>query len=145
MSPTARLALAGLMLLTVSCAQPLSRVQAVTWLDAKTEAPDLQVAGPWESVLPFMSGGWGYANWIQTGAEVRGELGLYSVQGRVAGKTLYLVLSSGHRVAYTAILKPTATGGLSGVAVGRALADAVPPGPSDQAPLDLVRRAAAKP
>jgi len=126
--------------LLVACAVPtLDQRQAISWLDAKTEAPDLDVSGAWESVNGFMSGGWGNASLVQNGAKVTGTLGLYTIDGKIAGKKLYAMILSGNKVFYTAILEPTKDGGLAGTAVSKVLADDPEARVAERAPLQLAR------
>jgi len=130
----------ALSVLLVGCAAPaLDQRQVISWLDAKTEAPDLEVAGAWESVNGFMSGGWGNASLVQNGAKVTGTLGLYTVDGKIAGKKLYAMILSGNKVFYTVILEPTKDGALAGTAVAKVLADDPEARTAERAPIQLLR------
>jgi hypothetical protein len=86
-----------------------------------------------------MAGGWGNANWVQTGSRVIGTLGPYSVEGRVSGKQFFALILSGGRVHYTAILEMTKEGGIAGTAVSNKLADDPEAKFSERAPIILVR------
>jgi len=73
-----------ILLLATACVQPVMEQQRVlTWLDAKTAAPDMDVSGTWESPMNYWEGGWGSGTLVQRGAQVTGTLGLYSLEGRV--------------------------------------------------------------
>jgi len=122
-----------------ACTAGLTNDQVITWLDAKAGAPDLNVGGDWDSVKPFYAGGWGSGSWEQKGAKVTGALGLYSVEGRVVGKKLYLALFSNGKVYYTVVLEPTKTGGLTGLAASGLLADDESSRLQDRTPMELAR------
>lgn len=128
------------LVLATACVGPqLDTKTALAWLDTANQAPAIQVGGHWESVRPFMGGGWGNGDWVQSGARVMGSLGLYNVEGRVSGRKLYLVLTSMQRVHYTAILEIAADGSLSGMATGKALPDSPESRTADHSPIALVR------
>lgn len=127
-----------LSLLMMSCST-LSQQQVATWIDSKTEAPELNVAGSWQSVVSMFAGGWGNASLIQSGPQVNGTLGLYTVEGRVAGKKLYLMILSGNRVYYTAVIEQNKEGALSGMAYSKILPDDPQSRYADRAPIALVR------
>lgn len=99
----------------------------------------MDVSGAWESTSPFMAGGWGNASLVQMGSKVSGTLGLYTVEGRVAGKQIFLMILSNGQVYYTAILEPTKDGGIAGMAVSKILADDPEAKLAERAPISLVR------
>ena len=122
----------------ISCGGGLGTGQVITWLDAKTAAPDLEVGGSWDSVKPFIAGGWGNGVWSQKDGKVTGSLGLYSLEGRVAGRKVYLALTIQGKIYFTAVLEATKDGGLTGMAVAKALADE-PGRLQDTVPMELMR------
>ncbi len=101
----------------------------------------MDVSGMWESSNHYMAGGWGSGAWVQTGAKVIGNLGPYTLEGKVSGKKLYLLILSGGKVYYTAILDTTKEGGLAGAAVSSLLADDPEARFAEQSPVLLVRPA----
>ena len=138
MRPISTVIIMVLSLLIVSCSS-LSQRQVVTWMDSKSEPPEINVSGSWESVNSIFAGGWGYANLTQSGSQVIGTLGMYTVEGRVAGKKLFLMILSGSRVYYTAMMEPTKEDTLSGMAFSKALADTPESRYTDRAQILLVR------
>jgi len=129
-----------LCLLALACGAPrIEPSRAAAWADAKTAAPELNVAGTWESTLGYMSGGWGSGEWIQNGARIAGGLGPFSVEGRIAGHQAYLVFLSRGKVYYTAILEMDKEGGLVGLAYTNALADDPTAQSAEKFPVHLVR------
>ena len=131
-------ALLALALALPGHAADVSQKAGLAWLDAKTTAPDLNVSGTWESTTSYWAGGWGKGVWVQKGPEVIGNLGLYTIQGRVAGKQLFVLVCSGNKVYYTAILEPGKDGSLSGIAVTRMLADDPDARTAERLPVALV-------
>lgn len=139
---------AGLIVLALAlgagCRAPgLDPTIATTWLDGKKDVPALDVSGAWESTANYLAGGWGSGVWIQKGAQVTGTLGPYTIEGRVSGKKLYLLILTDGRVHYTAVIEGTADGALLGTAVRKELADAdtAEARLADKAPISLVRPA----
>lgn len=124
--------------LSVSCGG-LGRNEVITWFDAKTEQPAINVSGGWESPNSLFNGGWGNGTWLQTGSQVSGQLGLYGIYGKVAGKRLYLSILNGKKVAYTAILELNREGRLEGLAYPKALADSPAARAETPAPVILVK------
>ena len=133
------LTILGLSILGVSCSKGLTKAEVTPWLEARSAAPDLDVAGAWDSVRPYLAGGWGPAVWVQSGAQVTGTLGPLDAQGRVAGRKLFLALSSRGQVTWTAVLEPTKDGGLTGFAVAKALAKDPTDATQEHTPLELMR------
>ena len=137
---------AGLIVLALAlgagCRAPgLDPTVATTWLDTKTEAPQINVAGSWESTANYLQGGWGSGVFAQNGAKVSGSLGPYTIDGRVSGKKLYaLILTDGY-VHYTAVIELTPEGALTGTAVRKQVADADTPETrlADKSGISLVR------
>jgi hypothetical protein len=129
---------AALLTLPLAAGRP-TQAQALSWLDAKAGAADLDVAGAWESTASYFAGGWGSGTFSQTGNKVVGTLGPYSIEGRIAGKQFYVVFLSGAKVYYTAILALDKDGALNGTAIGKALADAPDAASEERAAVILVR------
>lgn len=69
------------------------------WLSDQIFPPEIVVHGNWKSDT------WGRASLYQTGNEVRGNLGDYSVEGVVSGKKVYLLASEGGWFYYSIILE----------------------------------------
>lgn len=90
-------------LVILSCAR-LTKEQARLWLDSINGEPKIDMTGQWDAGGMF-SGGWGVSNFIQEGKDFSGSLGMYNVDGAVVGEQVYMSLSSGRRVYYTARLK----------------------------------------
>ena len=124
--------------LTVSCSG-LTQHEVITWMDTKTEPPGFNVSGSWQSVNGMLNGGWGNASLTQSEAQVSGTLGLYTVEGRVAGRKLYLMILSGNRVYYTATLEPGKGNTLTGMAYAKILPDDPEARYAERAPIQLVR------
>jgi hypothetical protein len=128
--------------LGLGCRRPpeFEQQAATTWLDSHTEPGTFDVSGEWESTAFYLAGGWGSGTWIQNDNQVKGNLGLYIINGRVSGQKLYMLISSGNRVYYTALLEPTKDGGLLvGMAYPNQLADAKDLRLTDQVPVSLRR------
>ena len=92
-----------------------------TWLEAQNMPSQMNVSGRWNAGESW-GGGWGEANLIQQGRNVNGTLGLYTLKGVVSRKTMFVILTSGGYVYYTAKLDMKADGSLSGVAYREAIA-----------------------
>ncbi|RIX49608.1 MAG: hypothetical protein D3M94_00985 [Rhodocyclales bacterium GT-UBC] len=103
-------------LLLTGCSANLTRSDAAPWLDLRSGSGDYDISGRWDSGSSW-SGSWGEANFIQDGARFYGQLGSYNVEGALNGNAMYLSLSAGKRVYYTALLKRDAEGGYSGKVV----------------------------
>jgi len=92
-----------------------------TWLEAQNMPSQMNVSGRWDAGESW-SGGWGEANLIQQGRNVNGTLGLYTVKGVISHKTMFITLTSGGYVYYSAKLDMKNDGSLSGVAYREAIA-----------------------
>jgi hypothetical protein len=113
--------LAALIALTLSaCA--LTRSDTKPWLESQAGPAGDTIAGKWTT-----SGGvganWGEANFIQDGSHFYGTLGSYYVDGSINGDHLYLALSSGKKVYYTARLNRSPDGSYAGKVVEGAIID----------------------
>ncbi|MBK7464366.1 MAG: hypothetical protein IPJ50_17735 [Betaproteobacteria bacterium] len=94
-----------LALLVAACATTsLNKAESNTWLDLRAGAADYDISGKWDSGGSWTEN-WGSANFIQDGARFYGQLGSYYVDGSINGNYMYLALSSGKTVYYTASLK----------------------------------------
>ncbi len=102
-----------LALTLAACAATLTKVDTNPWLDARAGSNDYDIAGRWDTGGSW-GGNWGEANFIQDGARFYGQMGSYYVDGSLNGNYLYLVLSSGRKVYYTAMLKREADGSYAG-------------------------------
>ncbi len=94
----------------------LTREQTNIWLNSKNGESSINMSGKWDSG-GIMTGGWGEGTFIQEGKYFHGSLGLYYVDGVVVGADVYMAISSGKKVYYTAQLKKLADGTLTGKAV----------------------------
>ncbi|MBI5784721.1 MAG: hypothetical protein HZA64_04605 [Rhodocyclales bacterium] len=113
--------LAGLLALTLSaCA--LTRTDTKPWLESKAGTATENIAGKW-TTYGGAGANWGEANFIQDGAHFYGTLGSYYVDGSINGDHLYLALSSGKKVYYTARLNKSPDGGYAGKVVQGAIID----------------------
>ena len=68
------------------------------WLDSKKDNPQVNVSGTWTSPE------WGTARFKQENRNVEGVLGDYPVKGVVSGTTFYLLMYSGGKADYSAVL-----------------------------------------
>jgi hypothetical protein len=112
-----------LLLFTISSCVSLSKEQTNTWLSTKGGASAVNMTGNWDSG-GIASGGWGAGNFIQEGQRFYGSLGLYYVDGIVNGDDVYMAISSGAKVYYTAHLKKSTDGSITGKAVQEVIIDA---------------------
>lgn len=96
-----------------ACSTAMTKMEANPWLEQRIGFPNHDISGRWETGSSW-SGNWGEANFIQDGARFYGELGSYTVDGVQNGDSLYLALSSGRKVYYTALLKREANGSYAG-------------------------------
>jgi hypothetical protein len=99
------------------------------WLQANRGAATVNVQGAWEA----MESGWGSIRFEQAGSTVHGAMGNYAARGIMRGSQVFLALSSGGFVHYTAVLKK-GRDTLSGF-----YSSSVPFNPGDQAAVTLRR------
>jgi hypothetical protein len=111
-----------LVVFTVYSCVSLSREQTNAWLSTKGGASAINMTGSWDSG-GIATGGWGGGNFIQEGQRFYGTMGLYYVDGIVNGDDVYMAISSGAKVYYTARLKKSADGTFAGKAVQEILID----------------------
>lgn len=115
------LSLACLLSLTLAgCA--LTRSDTNPWLDSRAGAANHNIAGKWTSA-GGVGANWGEGNFLQDGSRFYGTLGSYYVDGSINGEHLYLALSSGRKVYYTARLRRAADGSYAGKVVQGAIID----------------------
>jgi hypothetical protein len=114
------LAAAVLALTLSACA--LTRTDTNPWLEAKAGATQDNISGKW-TTYDRATPNWGEANFIQEGSRFYGTLGSYYVDGSINGDQLYLVLSSGKKVYYTARLSKNPDGSYAGRTVQDAIID----------------------
>lgn len=74
---------------------------ARAWLAANSASGHMRVAGNWKPD----DEGWGDVSLQQTGSSVTGTIGLYTVEGHVKGRDVYLVMSEAGWAYYSAVLK----------------------------------------
>ncbi len=120
--------LAALILVSAisSCAS-LNREQTNTWLDSKGGTSNINMTGTWDSG-GLATGGWGGGKFIQEDKRFYGTLGLYYVDGIVNGDDVYMAISSGGKVYYTARLKKSGDDSFTGKAAEGTIID----GPESQ-------------
>ncbi|MFZ4683107.1 MAG: hypothetical protein ACOYMS_11435 [Terrimicrobiaceae bacterium] len=78
------------------------------WLSDQVLPAEFDVSGTWKSAA------WGEAFFVQTGRDIRGNLGDYPVEGVVSGKKVCLLARRGGRYDYSIILELPAPGILVG-------------------------------
>lgn len=124
---SARLFSICLFVLIFSSCISLTREETNAWLNSKAGESGIDMTGTWDSG-GIMTGGWGEGRFIQDGKRFSGSLGLYNVDGMVNGDDVYMVLSSGTKVYYTACLKKTGENSL----IGKAVQDVIIGNPESQ-------------
>ena len=113
--------LAGLLVLTLAgCA--LTRSDTKPWLESQAGKTTENISGKW-TTYGGVGANWGEANFIQDGSHFYGTLGSYYVDGSINGDHIYLALSSGKKVYYTARLNKSPDGGYAGKVVEGAIID----------------------
>lgn len=100
----------------------LTRGDTNPWLDARAGAASENIAGKW-TTAGGVGANWGEANFIQDGSRFYGTLGSYYVDGSINGEHLYLAISSGRKVYYTARLRRATDGSYAGKVVQGAIID----------------------
>lgn len=91
----------------------LTRSDTQPWLEQRMGTTEHHIAGQW-STGGSWGGNWGDANLIQDGSRFYGQLGSYTVDGTLNGNAMYMVLSAGKKVYYTAALKRDQDGNYAG-------------------------------
>lgn len=111
---TSRLLVATLLALALAgCGNSLTKIDTNPWLDLRAGTMDYDISGKWDTAGSW-GGNWGEANFIQDGARFYGQMGSYTADGSISGIAMYLTLSSGKRVYYTALLKREPDGSYAG-------------------------------
>jgi hypothetical protein len=93
----------------ISCASTLKVNDIDSWLTTKAggQAAAVYITGTWKDAMNdnnlFMS--WGQGKFIQQGNSITGNISYYAIKGIVAGKTVYLVLTTAGAIDYTAKLE----------------------------------------
>jgi len=84
----------------ISCAASgLKKNEIGQWLDSKAgnKNAEINLNGKWSDKS---ENGWGQANLVQKGNNLSGNFGEYTIEGRVSGKTAYIVALSNDQVYY---------------------------------------------
>jgi len=116
------LCLVSLLSLMLAACGSLTRSDTNPWLDSRAGAVNENIAGKW-TTAGGVGANWGDANLIQDGSRFYGTLGAYNIEGSINGDHLYLALSSGKKVYYTARLKRMVDGSYAGKVVEGAIID----------------------
>jgi hypothetical protein len=124
---SAKLLSVCLLVFMISSCASLTREETNTWLNLKTGESRINMTGIWDSG-GLMTGGWGEGHFVQDGKRFSGSLGMYNVDGIVSGEDVYMVLSSGSKVYYTAQLKKSG----ENIFTGKAVQDAIIGRPESQ-------------
>jgi hypothetical protein len=106
-----------------------NNLAADQWPQANIGSSGINVAGAWEAE----ESGWGAIRFEQIGSRVSGAMGNYSARGVVRGSRVFLALSSGGYVYYTAVLAK------SGDTLSGFYSSSVPFSAADQAVVTLRR------
>lgn len=91
----------------------LTRSDTNVWLDGRAGTTSDTMAGKW-TTAGGVGSNWGEGNFIQEGARFYGTLGSYYVDGAVSGEQIYMAMSSGKKVYYTARLTRAPDGSYAG-------------------------------
>lgn len=118
----------------------LTKTEGNAWLDTKAGPTSERIAGKWTSSGNWTAD-WGEGNFIQDGWRFYGQMGSYYVDGALNGEHVYLALTSGKKLYYTAILRKTPDGSYTGKATRGTLIDA--PGAEDDGVILITLRRAA--
>jgi len=98
----------------------LTRSDTNPWLESRAGTVSENIAGKW-TTAGGIGANWGEASFIQDGSRFFGTLGSYNVEGAINGEHVYLALSAGKKVYYTARLKRTLDGSYAGQVVEGAI------------------------
>ncbi|MBS1144775.1 MAG: hypothetical protein H6R14_2181 [Proteobacteria bacterium] len=105
-----------------ACSRDLTRADATPWLQSKAGTPAENISGKW-STGNGVGANWGEGNFVQDGSGFYGTLGAYYVEGTINGEHLYMALSSGKKVYYTARLNRLPDGSYAGKVAQDAIID----------------------
>jgi hypothetical protein len=111
-----------LLLFAINSCTSLGLEQSNAWLNTKAGTSTINMTGDWDSG-GIATGGWGTGRFIQEGQKFFGTLGLYNVDGVVNGNDVFIAISNGAKVYYTAHLKKSDDGSIGGKAVAGILID----------------------
>jgi len=78
------------------------------WLSDQTNSAGINIAGKWAS------NDWGQATFTQSGRNIAGTIGSYSVHGVASGDCAYLLIAEGEWYCYSAVLELQRPGLLTG-------------------------------
>lgn len=112
---------ACLLVLAISACS-LTRKDTNAWLDEKNGPANVNLTGDWDAGGVW-SGGWGKGTFVQEGKRFSGTLGLYYAEGVVSGDDIYMVIYSGKKVYYTALLKKVGNGHYMGKVASKTIID----------------------
>lgn len=116
--------MAFLLVLTMSACGGLTREDTNAWLDTKIGPANINLTGEWDTGGVW-TGGWGKGSFIQEGRKFSGTLGLYFAEGTVSDDEIYMVIFSGKKIYYTALLKKVDSETYMGRAVEKAIVDSL--------------------
>jgi hypothetical protein len=100
----------------------LTRSDTNAWLNQKHGPVTVDMTGDWDAGGVW-SGGWGKGTFVQEGNRFSGTLGLYYAEGVVSGNDVYLVIYSGRKVYYTALLRREGRDRYIGKATAKTIVD----------------------
>lgn len=114
------LCLISLLSVTLAACGSLTRSDTTPWLESRAGAVNENIGGKW-TTAGGIGANWGEASIIQDGSRFYGTLGAYNVEGAINRDHLYLALSAGKKVYYTARLKQMVDGSYAGQVVEGAI------------------------
>jgi hypothetical protein len=114
------LCLVSLLSLTLAACASLTRSDTTPWLESRAGTVNEKIAGKW-TTAGGIGANWGEGSFIQDGSRFYGTLGSYNVEGAIDREHVYLALSSGKKVYYTARLKRMLDGTYAGQVVEGAI------------------------
>lgn len=112
--------LISLLSLALAACGSLTRSDTAPWLESRAGTVNENIAGKW-TTAGGIGANWGEASFIQDGSRFYGTLGSYNVEGAINGDRVYLALSAGKKVYYTARLNRMADGSYAGQVVEGAI------------------------
>lgn len=111
-----------ILIFTISACGGLSRKDTNAWLDEKSGHVSVNLTGEWDAGGVW-TGGWGTGAFIQEGRNFSGTLGLYFAEGVVSEDKIYMVIFSGKKIYYTALLNKTGNDIYMGKVAEKAIVD----------------------
>lgn len=133
-----KLFFALVLMIAISSCVTLTKEDTNKWLKSKNGEAGINMTGRWDSG-GLATGGWGEGNFIQEGSRISGTLGLYYVSGVVIDEKVYMAISSGNKVYYTARLKKQPDGTITGKAVESKIIDSPEAENADSYLISLVK------